>query len=371
MPKFVPYGITGRAMQQAGVQSMASIDEFSVMGVAEVAKKLPALLQLESRLLYLIERLQPKFAVLVDNPGFHIRFAEQLRLRGIKVIQYVAPKLWAWGEGRAAALRENFQMVLGILPFEEAFFKTRQIPYTYVGSPLKDRISKVIVQRDSLGISQDRPVIACLPGSRPSEVSRNLRTILAIKHRLERDIPDALFIVPVSGNMTVPQVAGYIMGPQDCLVKKSPVDSVLATETWNVHGIHFISGMSLELMAIADAAIVASGTATLECALLGTPMVVIYTMNELTYQVARRAVKIPYVSLVNLMAGRHLVTEYIQNFSIDDIAHELIALLRDKVKRQSTLAAFEDIRDSLTGAAAQTAAAKIAAEFRDAKSTPS
>lgn len=367
MPGLTPYGITGQAMSQAGVRSLASIDEFSVMGVAEVAKRLPALVQLETRLLYLIERLNPKFAVLVDNPGFHLRFAEQLRLRGIKVIQYVAPKLWAWGEGRAAALRENFQLVLGILPFEEAFFKTRKIPYAYVGSPLKDRISKVMVQRQALGIPQNRPVIACLPGSRSTEVSRNLRTILAVKHRLERELPDALFIVPVPSNLAVQHVASYIMGGQDSLKHHLPGEGVVAHESWSVHGLHFVPEMSLELMAVADAAIVASGTATLECALLGAPMVVIYTMNELTYQLARRAVKIPYVSLVNLIAGKRLVTEYIQNFRIDDIAAEILALLRDKELRQTTLAAFLEIRDSLTGDAAHTAAAKIAAEFRDAK----
>ena len=147
-----------------------------------------------------------------------------------------------------------------------------------------------------------------------------------------------------------------------------PVGSgFIAVDAWETQGIRFVQGMSLEMMATADVAIVASGTATLECALLGTPLVVIYTMNELTYQLALRAVKIPYVSLVNLMAGRRLVREFIQDFTSEEVAEEVLSLLRDPAKRKWILDSFEDIRDRLQGAAAINAATAIFTQFPDPK----
>lgn len=352
-------------MRAAGAIDLGSIDEFSVMGVVEIAKRLPALRMLETRLLHWIDRAEPSFAILIDNPGFHIRFAEQLRMRGIRVIQYVAPKLWAWGEGRIEAVRQNFDLVLGILPFEQDFFQSRGVNYAYVGSPLKDRIDKVILKRAALGIPDNRPLISCLPGSRPAEVRLNMRTIANVKDHIARLLPGAIFVVPVSPNQSIEEVAAIICGPNQTLQHHAPGEGLIAVDSYSVGGIHFVQGMSLEIMAVSDAAIVASGTATLECALLGTPMVVIYSVNELTYQIARRVVKLPYVSLVNLMAGRRLVREFIQEFSAEDVALELLSLLQESPKRKQLLDQFQDIRDSLKGSAADNAATAIAAHFHD------
>lgn len=366
LPKLTPFGIAGAAMAHAGVEEIASISELSVMGVAEVLKKIGQLRMLEQRILHFIDMWQPRFAVLIDNPGFHMRLAEQLKMRGVRVYQYVAPKIWAWGESRAAALRENFEMVLGILPFEEAFFHERGIRYTYVGSPLKDRIDKVIVKRCSLGLPDNRPVIACLPGSRTSEIKLNLPTIAAVRDAVAREIPEAIFIVPVATNLDMSEVVEVVRKGRDCSVqRRSGAD--IAVETVDCAGLRFVRGMSLEVMAAADAAIVASGTATLECALLGTPMAVVYTMSDLTYQFAKNRVKLPYVSLANLMAGKRLVQEFIQDFSVDDVAHEIVSLLKDDVKRRSVLEQFEDIRDRLKGNAAETAAIAIAQSMGDGR----
>lgn len=370
MPKLSPFGVTGQAMQNAGVEEIASIDEFSVMGVAEVARKLGELRMLETRLLHWIDQWEPKFAVLIDNPGFHLRFAEQLRMRGVRVFQYVAPKIWAWGESRAPKIRASYDMVLGILPFEEEFFKSRGIRYSYVGSPLKDRIDKVIVKRESLGLPTDRPVIACLPGSRPTEIRQNLPTIHAVRNSVVRDVPDALFLVPVSQNLSIDEMVDAMsLGGQRLKVETLPPGKDLAVGSHECGGLRFVKGMSLEVMASSDVALVASGTATLECALLGTPMVVIYSMSELSYQIAKRAVKVPYVSLVNLMAGRRLVPEFIQDFSFDEVAAELVSLLRDQVKRKMIRDHFEDIRDRLKGTAADNAATVIASHFSDNRPT--
>ncbi len=361
LPKLTAFGVAGSAMLNAGVDEIANISAFSVMGVTDIALRLAELRMLECRLLAWIDQWQPKFAVLIDNPYFHLRFAEQLKMRGVRVFQYVAPKLWAWGEGRAPQLRDNFDTVLGILPFEEEFFTSRGIRYSYVGSPLKDRIDKVIIKREALGLPLDKPVIACLPGSRPSEIRLNLPTIAGVKDVLVRRHPDAIFIVPVAHNLSFEEVADAMRyGGDRPALTPVPSGKDFAVESYTCGNLRFVRGMSLELMAAADVAIVASGTATLECALLGTPMVVVYSMSELNYSAAKRHVKIPYVSLVNLIAGRKLVSEFIQDFSLEQVADEVTVLLTDKVRRKSVLDSFEDLRDRMKGMAAETAASVIA-----------
>jgi lipid-A-disaccharide synthase len=321
-PKLRAFGVTGETMKRAGAYEVASIEALSVMGITDVLKAVPDLVMLESNLLAVIDRMKPKFAVLVDYPGFHLRLADQLKLRGIPVFQYVAPKLWAWGEGRAKALRDLFHGVLGILPFEEEFFKSRGINYHFVGCPIKDRTDKVIVDKQKFGFSSDDIVIACLPGSRPSEIRLNLPTIRLVTEELKRRIPAAQFLVPVADGL-----------PWDLIQSVTGLPARDKSERgsdWQTLGhLTFVRRMSLEVMALADAAIVASGTATLECALVKTPMVVVYTMSDLSYQIAKRAVKLPYVSLVNLVAGSYLVKEYIQEFSILDVANEVYDLLFD------------------------------------------
>ncbi len=371
LPKLSAFGIVGSAMANAGVDEIANISEISVMGVAEVLPKLAKLRMLETRILSWIDQSEPKFAVLIDNPAFHLRLAEQLKMRGIKVFQYVAPKLWAWGEGRAPALKENFDTVLGILPFEEDFFTSRGIRYSYVGSPLKDRIDKVIIKREALGLPKDKPVIACLPGSRPSELKLNLPTIAGVRDHLARHLPDAIFIVPVAHNLSFEAVtAALSYGGRAPVMEPVTSGGTVAVESYKCGNLVFVRGMSLELMAAADVAIVASGTATLECALLGTPMVVVYTMSELSYQIAIRKVKVPYVSLVNLIAGKKLVSEFIQDFSLEDISDELLDLLTNKERRKSVRNSFEDIRDRLKGAAADNAATVIAGRCEGARGAP-
>jgi lipid-A-disaccharide synthase len=362
IPKCTPFGITGQTMQRAGAESVASISELSVMGVVEVLKKLPDLKMLESRILQRIDQRQPRFAVLIDNPGFNLRLAEQLKLRGIPVFQYVAPKLWAWGAKRASRLKRDIDTVLGILPFEEEFFVSRGVNYVYVGSPQKDRIEKIAVNRTVLGLKDSQTLVACLPGSRESELRFILPMMVRIRELLRASTPDAEFVVPVAPNLNWDVVASCLasagVSPND--IRKCADGDGLSVPSMAGGGLRFIKGMSLELMAAADVALVASGTATLECGLLGTPMVVIYATNALIYALARPRVKLSHVSLINLVARRGLVNEYIQNFSLQDVATDLSSLLHDQGRRQLVKREFEELRDQLKGHAAESAAAVIA-----------
>ena len=364
VPRLEIFGLTGPALRNAGVHSIGDIKELSVMGFAEVAARLSQLRQLESRILTLVDRQQPKVAILIDNPGFNFRLAEQLRLRGVKVVQYVAPKLWAWGAGRAERLRRDFDLVLGILPFEKQYFLDRQIPYRLVGNPHKDRLVKIQVDKTYFGWSTDTKVVALLPGSRLSEIERILPAILEVAQFLQTSRADLKFVMPIAPNLDFAAVVSLVRSlvPERAASKQAQIPaktSFSSQSSCQVGPCLLVHGMSAEMMAVADVALVASGTATLECALVGTPMAVLYVMSNLTYQIARSKVDLPYYSLVNLQFGRLVANEFIQDIDSRAVAKDLQELLSDTPRRQATLNAFRELRRDLKGGAAQTAAALI------------
>lgn len=356
MPDLSPCGIAGETMTTAGVRSIAHISELSVMGVLEVARRVSDIRMIEQRILTWVDRTNPAFAVLVDFPGFHFRIAEQLHLRGIPVYQYVAPKVWAWGKSRVSQLRDHFAGVLGVLPFEEEFFLQNDVRYTYVGSPHFDRMSKLEVKPRDLGFPPDRKIIAFLPGSRMSE----LKGILPVMDRIRREIihrePETLCVIPLAPGLRWDDVAP-ILG-----------DSVATEKTeygWQAAGFHWLNGWSLELMKMANSAVVASGTATLECALAGTPMSVVYVMNDLSFAIAKRLVDLKWVSLVNLLMNAEVVKEHIQVINPAVVAEEVLDLSRDSASRQKMTAQFTELSRRLEPGAADRAARWIAKDLRE------
>lgn len=349
-PSHTLFGVTGPTMLKTGVVSIATTEELSVMGIIEVARKACDIRQLEQRILAWIDRMNPKFAVLVDFPGFHFRLAEQLKMRGIPVFQYVAPKVWAWGKGRLPAMRRDFTKVIGILPFEDAFFKEHGVNYEYVGSPHWDRMSKLEIKPQDLGFPADRPIIAFLPGSRLGELNRILPEMVRIKNELKKTMPEAIFAIPLAPSLHWPDVAKVLGHTGE--VEEKPLGFEAA-------GFHWLRGWSLELMKISRVAVVASGTATLECALAGTPMVVVYMMNDLSYAIARRAVSIKWASLVNLLMNEEVVTEHLQVIDPRKVASEVRELAADSLERRRMTSKFEDLSSRLHPGAASRAARLI------------
>ena len=323
-------GIVGKELLKVGVNQLISMDVLNVMGLFDVLRKVAEIKMIEKRILTHIDRSQPQLAILVDYPGFHFRLAEQLKMRGIKVVQYIAPKLWAWGASRVFRLRKDFDLVMGIFPFESEFFRSRGVNFEFVGCPHIKRLSNVQSDHRGLNLNENQPIVSMLPGSRESEVKRILPIMLMIKKILAKDRPQIQFCVPIAGNLNYQAILASI-----------PVDER--------EGVFFIRERSLEIMKTSDLALVASGTATLECALLETPMVVLYKMDSISYFLAKRKVTTKWVSLVNIIMNREVVPEYLQNFDIDHVANVLRELLDKNSKRHMAMKKdFKMLKDELS-----------------------
>lgn len=332
-------GICGEAMQKCGAVSLVPQSAVTVMGVLEVFQRLPALSEAEQKILAWVDRNQPSMAILIDFPGFHLMLAEKLRLRNIPVFQYIAPKLWAWGEGRARRLRENVTLTLGMFPFETEFFRQHQVPFSYIGSPILDRTERIQTKKTDLGYAAQDMVVSLLLGSRKEEIEKLAVVCKEIVDALVRQEPGLHFIIAVAQNLSLSWV-------QEALSLGAP-------------NVRFLQGMSLETLAVSDVAIVCSGTATLECALLGTPMCVIYRMNALSFKIAKRKVKITWASLVNILADKEVVKEFIQNFEASSVAAEVLELLHHETKRMNMKREFLLVKNSLHSGAAACAAQQI------------
>ncbi|MCX6119733.1 MAG: lipid-A-disaccharide synthase [Proteobacteria bacterium] len=356
-PRIHFFGITGPTMLEAGVQSIASIDELSVMGILEVAKRLCDIKLMESRILGWIDRMNPLCVILVDAPGFHLPLAEKLKGRQVAVYQYVAPKVWAWGAGRVAALKDNFHRILGILPFEEDFFLAHGVNYTYVGSPHWDRMSKISLLPADLGLLKTKKIVAFLPGSRMSEINRILPEMLKIRDGIQKLRSDIQFVIPLAPSLSWESIRSLL--PDAAQVSRHEALHLGRL----VSGFIWLNGSSLELLKVADAAVVASGTATLECALSRTPMTVVYKMNPLTFSVAKRMVKLKWVSLVNLLMNETVVNEYLQDLDPNVIAQEICDLLDDTPQRKMMIQKFDALAERLLPEAAQRAASMILSDL--------
>lgn len=358
VPESEVFGICGPLMRAAGAEPLAGIEELSVMGFVEVLKHLPYIKRLEFSLLEAIERRQPDVAVLVDYPGFHLRLAESLRSRGIYVFQYVAPQLWAWGEKRTHRLKAVTDEVLGIMPFEAQFFRERGVNYRYVGTPQVDRARSARRDRQRLGLSP-ATTLGFFPGSRTGEVGRLLPRMLLMRDVLRTAEPELRFAISMAPHLS-PELFARLLGS----TLPPPSLETPRLKVWQLGDTSLVQGQSIDLMKSCDAALVTSGTATLECALVQTPMAVIYVMQPLSYLLAKRFVKLPHISLVNLVAGRGLVPEFIQDFAPEVAAAKMLELLRPGSGRQSQLDALAELGQSLQGDLAQRAAAVVAEVWR-------
>jgi lipid-A-disaccharide synthase len=337
------FGVGGDAMRAAGCNNVVAAGDIAVVGLAEVVRHLPRIYREFRKLLRAVDERRPDAAILIDFPDFNFRLARQLHRRGIPVFYYVSPQMWAWRPGRIALVRRYVRQMLVIFPFEQEWYRKRGVDAIYAGHPLADLPAPTVSRPEfarQYELNPEKRWIALLPGSRRREVAMNLPAMLEAARALG---PENQFLLPVAPNLN---------------------ESWLADLTRN-------SGVSLTLtrdaratLRHARAGIVASGTATVEAALLGMPFVMVYRVSPLTWTIGRPLVKVPFYGMVNLIAGRMIVPELIQHdFCAERVAPALASLITDGPAREQMLADLTAVRLALQGPARkgpQTAAERAA-----------
>ena len=335
-------GIAGPRMQAAGCSSLASMEQLAVMGLTEVLGHLPGLLALRRRLRQHFTGTRPDVFIGVDAPDFNLGLERRLKQAGIPVLHYVSPSVWAWRKYRVRKIAASTDCMLTLFPFEERFYREHAVEAHFVGHPLADRIADTVdrqVARRHLELESDRSLVALLPGSRVGEVKRLAPAFIEAAAWCLGQRPELRFVVPLA-------TAGCRAAFEQAL----DAAGLMLPMT-------LLDGQALEAMAAADAVLLASGTATLECLLVKRPMVVAYRVAPLTYQLARHLVNTRYYSLPNLLADQPLVAEFIQDdMTPENLGQELLALLEDSQRVTAMVERFSEIHATLRRDASEVAA---------------
>ncbi len=333
------FGCTGPRLREEKVETALPAERLAVVGIVEVIAHLPRIYREYRKLLRVIQREKPEIAILTDSPDFHLRVARRLAKWRIPVVYLVAPQVWAWRKGRIQQIRQHVTRLLCIFPFEEAFFQSHHVPVSYIGHPLISVVHPKLSRSEFFrkhGFQVGRLLIALLPGSRQGEAARHLPTLVSAAERLSQQFP-VQFVLPASANTGV----------------------AFFRERIGVSSIQVIEGEAWDAIAHADLALAASGTVTVEAAILGTPMVVFYRVNSLSWIVGKLLVRVPFYSMVNLIAQRPVVTELIQgDMTVDRLVSEAGRLLqnpdlRKKMREElaQVTAMLSDGKDAMSRAA--------------------
>jgi lipid-A-disaccharide synthase len=344
VPGLEVFGLGGDRLLAQGAVLRAHVRDLAVVGLFEVVAHLGRLRRVLRELLAEVDRSRPEAAVLVDYGGFNLRLAAALRRRGIPVVYYVSPQVWAWRRGRVREIRRSVTRMLVIFPFEEALYREAGVPVRFVGHPLVDLALPAPDRAaflEALGLDPARPMLAVLPGSRTREIAHNLPPIADALALLRRARPDVQLLLAVAPSIDEAALRRRLAG--------LPV--------------RLVSAATHAALGACTTAIVASGTATVEAALLGAPMVVVYRLSALTYHLGRRFVNVPHYAMANLIAGRRLVPELIQaDFKGERVACEVLRLLEDAEARRRMKDGLAEVRARLGGPGASSRAAE---EVRD------
>ncbi len=324
------FGMGGARMREAGVEIVTDYSEVAVVGITEVFRHLPSLLRAMQRLVSEASRRRPPIAVLTDFPGFHLRLARKLLPQGVRNIYFVCPQFWAWRPWRVRLIRRRFALGLCIFPFEEKFFGDAGVPVEFIGHPLVGEV-RAAQSREAFcrsnGLDAARPIVTLLPGSRSSEMARHLPVLREACALIRQSVPAAQFVLAAAPESN----AGALRQgwPQDFPLR-------------------VVEGQTYDALAAADAALVSSGTATVEAALLDAPMVVIYRVSALTALLAKPFVRTPFFSMVNLIAGRRVVPELIQkDCTPQRVAQEVLRLLQQEAARAELRRGLAEVRERL------------------------
>lgn len=320
-------GIGGPVLARAGVRVVYDYKNISIVGISEVFSKLGHILQALRVLKKHLVETKPGLLILVDFPGFNLLVAGMAKKLGIPVVYFIPPQVWAWHEGRVRKIKKNVDIVLSILPFEEAFFRRHGIRVTYVGHPYTQAVRPVhnkVRFHEMWDVDPSAPVICLMPGSRQNEARKHMPVLLEVLDRLDRDLGRYTALLPVADTLNEDFFAPFVD---------------------RRNNVRLIKGFAHDCLAHSHAALIASGSATLEAAILGVPSVVIYKVSTLSYLIARLVTKVRYISLPNLIAGEEVFPEFIQSLDPEGIAKAVISMLN--IDGPAVRKKLERIKDGL------------------------
>jgi len=354
MPEAAIFGLGGQRMMAGGAELLADYRGLSVTGLVEAVRVIPRSLAVMRRLVDAARSEKPQALVVIDFPDFNFRLAAAVRHLGIPVVYYISPQIWAWRRKRMNVMKRVADRVLVIFPFEQQIYKDAGVPVEFVGHPLVD-LARAQEPKDQfrreIGIDANRPLVALLPGSRPNEVDRLLPAMRDAAQQIAARLPGVQFVIARAPSL------------DDRLFRKLAWDAVGPIE---------VLARTDDVLAISDVAVTASGTATVQTAIHGVPMVVVYRLSPMTYRLGRRFVHVDTFAMVNLIAGRRVVPELIQDDCTPDaIAREAMSFLTDSVRAGETRIALGDVRRKLGSPGASGRAAEAVLAIARSRQIPS
>ncbi len=357
LPQYRWTGITGPKMRQAGCETVQRLEDISVVGIMEA---IPKYLQIRKSFKKAVEELERgvDLLVVVDFPGFNLKLLEEAKKRGIKTVYFIAPQVWAWGKGRIPKIAKNTDILISIWPFEKDVYRDYldQFRFEFVGHPLLDIVKTTKTEREIkaiLSIPEEKKLFGFLPGSRESEVKTLLPLMLKAGEILIKEKPELHFVIPAT-----PNVEKLI---KDEISKhKLPVSIITEKDTYNP---------SYEVMKHSVFSVIASGTATLEASIIGNPFILVYKVSPITFFIGRMLVSIDYLGLPNIIAGREVIKELLQEDCISEkIASESLKYLKDKKLYEETKDKLTAVRSALGEKGALKKTAQIIKDYLESVS---
>jgi lipid-A-disaccharide synthase len=342
-PEVQLLGVGGEHLERKGMKLLYHSHSLSVVGITEVLFKLRTILKALKGLKASLDREKPNLIILIDFPDFNLRLAKIAHQKGIPVLYYISPQIWAWRHGRVKLIAERVKKMVVFFPFEVPFYKTAGVDVEWVGHPLVDIVKPMLSKEEAFrkfGLDPQRRTIGLLPGSRTHEVERLLPPLLASARLLQQEIPDLQFVIPLAPGFTEETLSPWMRN--------------------DIAPVKLIQGWTHDVMNISELLILASGTATLEGAILGKPMIIIYKVSLLSSWVARAMIQVNHIGLVNLVAGKGIAPELVQkDVNPKRIAEEALRILKDSVLQQNMIESLKEVRQRLGNPGAAQRAAHI------------
>lgn len=337
-------GVGGSQLKAQGVKILINSDELSIVGISEAVARLHIIWRALTQIKNSLRNQKPDLVILIDFPDFNLMVAKAAKKLGIKVLYYISPQLWAWRSGRIKKIKRYIDHMAVVFPFEVDLYQRKQIPVTFVGHPLANAVNSKLTQieaRQLFGLNEHAPTVGLLPGSRRSEIERLFPDMLSAAQILQRKHADIQFILPIALSIPEELIHAY-------LAKTNLKVTIIKQRTYDV-------------MQACDMAVTVSGTVTLEAALMQLPIIVIYKVSSLSYLLAKYLIKVPYISLANIIAGYKVVPELIQNAATpSNMAAEAEKILNDSLYQAQVKNKLAKIKQSLDTHIGRQSVAKLA-----------